>query len=166
MRVRHCTTTLLILLLAACAKQEAPTPPPFKVVTDHRQTMEWILDPAADLIWDSAGTIITAEGQQELHPTSDEGWDEVARNAAILAESGNLLMLPGRSAGRDWNEYASGLIEAGILALRAAEAQDSDALFDAGGRIYQVCLACHNQYLIEVDDTGEASDQATLSAQP
>ena len=155
--MRHSTTALLLqlllLLLAACAEQEAPTAPPFKVVTDPHQTMAWILDPAADLIWDSAGTIISAAGEQELHPTTAEGWDEVARNAAILAEAGNLLMLPGRSAGKDWNEYASGLIEAGILAMQAAQARDSDALFDAGGRIYQVCLACHNQYLIEVDDT-------------
>ena len=153
MRLKHCATILLVFILAGCAEQEAPAAIPFKLVTDHHQTMEWILDPAADLIWGSAGTIITAEGEQELHPTTDEGWEEVIRNAAILAEAGNLLMLPGRSAGSDWDEYAVGLIEAGILAKQAAEAHDSDALFDAGGRIYQVCLACHNQYLIEVDDT-------------
>ena len=36
-----------------------------------------------------------------------------------------------------------------------ARAQDSDALFDAGGRIYQVCLACHNHYWVQVDDSDE-----------
>ena len=114
--------------------------------------MEWILDPAADLIWDSAGFIITAEGEQDLQPTTEEGWQEVVRNAAVLAEAGNLLMLPGRNAGDDWLEYSRGLTDAAILALRAAEAKDSDALFDAGGRIYQVCLACHGQYLIGEND--------------
>ena len=66
--------------------------------------------------------------------------------AATLAESGNLLMLPGRAIGDDWVEYAQGLVSASELALAAARAQDADALFDAGGRIYQVCRACHNQY--------------------
>ena len=41
------------------------------------------------------------------------------------------------------------------VALEAAEKQDSDALFDAGGRIYQVCLGCHNQYVITEGDNQE-----------
>lgn len=124
----------------------------YQPVTDIRQTMEWLLDPAADVIWDSAGTIITAQGQQELTPTTEEGWAKVVHAAAILAETGNLLMMPGRSAGEDWNEYSRGLVEAGKVALKAAQEQDADALFDAGGRIYQVCKACHNQYWIEDAD--------------
>ena len=34
---------------------DATAAPPFKMATNLHQTMEWILDPAADLIWDSAG---------------------------------------------------------------------------------------------------------------
>jgi len=108
--------------------------------------MQWILDPAADVIWDSAGTVITAQGSEELAPTTDEGWQSVLNSAAVITEAGNLLMLPGRSQGQDWNEYSNGLIDAGKLALLAAEKHDADVLFEAGGRIYQVCLACHNQY--------------------
>ena len=67
----------------------------------------------------------------------------------MLTESGNLLMMPGRSAGPDWNEYAGDLIRAGKLAMAAAQQQDANALFDAGGRIYQVCLACHNQFPVD-----------------
>jgi len=153
--MKYFTVGLLLMLLAACARQEPVAITPYKPVTDVHQTMVLILDPAADLLWDSAGTIISAEGRQELAPTTDEGWYRVEQAAAVLAETGNLLMMPGRAAGDDWVEYSSGLIEAGTLAMEAARAQDSDALFDAGGRIYQVCLACHNQYLIEVDDTAE-----------
>jgi mono/diheme cytochrome c family protein len=64
-------------------------------------------------------------------------------------------MMPGRAAGDDWVKYSSDLVEAGTLALRAAQDQDSDALFDAGGRMYQVCLACHTQYWVEVDSTDD-----------
>lgn len=125
--------------------------PPFEPVTNVHQTMAWIVYPMADLIWDSAGTIITAQGSKELAPTTDEGWAEVVRAAAILTESGNLLMMPGRAAGDDWIRYSQGLVKTGKLALQAAQAQDSDALFDAGGEIYQVCKSCHEQYWVEID---------------
>ncbi len=121
---------------------------PFKMATDLHQTMEWVLDPAADLIWDSAGSIITEAGIEELAPTTDAGWENVRNNAAVVAQSGNLLMLPGIALGEnDWMELSAGLVDAGMLAVKAAEAQDSDALFKAGGQIYNVCRACHQQYV-------------------
>ena len=137
----------LLFALASCARQQQTTSPPYEVAIDIRHTMELIIDPAADMIWDSAGSVITAAGEQDLAPTTPEGWAKVEAAAAVLTESGNLLMIPGRSAGPDWNEHASGLISTGKLAMAAAQQQDASALFDAGGRIYQVCLACHNQYL-------------------
>ncbi len=139
----------LLVTLAACGQQQQATGPQYEVATDIRHTMELIIDPAADMIWDSAGSIITAAGEQDLAPATIEGWARVEAAAAVLAESGNLLMMPGRSAGTDWNEYASSLISTGKLAMAAAEQKNADALFDAGGQIYQVCLACHNQYLID-----------------
>jgi hypothetical protein len=73
--------------------------------------------------------------------------------AAVLTESGNLLMMPGRSAGPDWDKHSRALISAGKHATAAAQHQDAGALFDAGGRIYEVCLACHTQYL--ADDSAQ-----------
>ena len=147
-----------IVLLAACSgetpqeSQPGADARPYRITTDIQQTMAWILEPAADVIWDSAGTIITAQGRQELAPTTAAGWETVRYAAATLAESGNLLMLPGRSMGADWNEYSQGLVAAGKLAMDAVEARDPDALFDAGGRIYQVCRACHNQYWVKGEE--------------
>ncbi len=155
MQARASLFGILILPLAACTQEPSTAAPPYTAVTDVHHTMELILDPAADVIWASAGTIITAEGRQELAPTTDEGWHLVEQNAAVLAETGNLLMMPGRAAGEDWVEYSHGLIEAGTLAMKAAQDQDADALFDAGGRIYQVCLACHNHYWVQADDSDE-----------
>lgn len=146
---------LLIITLPACSDQAPPAPAtalPFETVTDIRQTMEWILDPAVDVIWDSAGTIITAEGSTELAPTTDDGWNAVLHASATLAEAGNLLMLPGRAAGDDWIGYAQQLTAASKLALRAAQERDADALFAAGGEIYLVCRACHSQYWAEARD--------------
>ncbi len=141
------------IVLAGCADRTTEAEQPYRAVADIHQTMEFILDPAADVIWDSAGTIITAQGREELAPTTDEGWAGVVRAAVTLSEAGNLLMLPGRTGGADWIEYSQALVDAGELAMQAAQAKDSDALFDAGGRIFQVCKACHTQYWVEVDES-------------
>ncbi len=114
--------------------------------------MEWILDPAVDVIWESAGSIITAEGEADLAPTTDAGWQHVRNSAAVVAETGNLLIMPGRANGPDWIAYAQALIEAGEAAMVAAEARDADALFAAGGQLYQVCRGCHEQYLVPLEE--------------
>lgn len=140
-------------LLGACAQEPPPqATPPYRLLTDLHQTMEWVLEPAAEVIWDSAGFVITAEGEEDLSPDSEAAWERVTWAAATLGESGNLLMLPGRAAGDDWVEYAQGLVSAAEGALQAARARDAQALFDAGGHIYQVCRACHNQYWPEARD--------------
>lgn len=119
----------------------------YKPVTSIIHTMEWILDPAADAVWDSAGYIVTAEGEIDLSPKTDQAWDRVRNGAAIVAESGNLLLMPGRSVGANWDSYAQQLIASGEKALVAAETRNPDALFDAGGLIYQACRGCHSEYM-------------------
>ncbi|NJN50876.1 MAG: hypothetical protein HC809_02920 [Gammaproteobacteria bacterium] len=113
-----------------------------------KDTMNWVLDPAADVIWASAGSVITIDGETDLAPTTDEGWNAVRHSAAIVAETGYLLAQPGRAVDtNEWVEIANGLTRAGMLALEAAQAHDKEALFDAGARIYSVCVACHQQYI-------------------
>ncbi len=139
-----------LLMLTACGASPPPSPaPPF----DMKQTMNWVLDPAADVIWESAGSVITIDGEVDLSPTTDEGWDAVRNSAAVVAEAGNLLAMPGRAVDQgEWIEISNGLTAAALLALKAAEDHDKDALFDAGGRIYSVCVSCHTQY-IAADET-------------
>ena len=162
MKTIHALQALLLALTLQSGCDPATEPPndpvsspPYQPITNVRQTMDWILDPATDVIWESAGTIITAEGRTELAPTTDEGWERVRNHAAIVAETGNLLMMPGRAVGPDWIEYAQGLNAAGRLAMEAAEAHDADALFDAGGHLYRVCLACHRQYMLPLEEEPE-----------
>lgn len=138
------------------AVEEAPPAPPFAPVLGVGDLMWNILDPAADGIWDSAGTIITAAGSRELAPTTDEGWEEVVQSAALLAEAGNLLMIPGRSNGAGWNDYSAELRAASQRAMAAAQAQNSDRLFDAGGEIYQACRGCHEKYWKPAMPLGES----------
>lgn len=136
----------MVVSLGACSGASgdlvyAPTGNQYQFMTEY-------LDPAADVVWGSAGAIITEEGEVDLQPTTDEGWQQVIHAATVVAEGGNLLMMPGLAKDNlDWAEYAQGLTRAGLQARAAAQAQDADALFAAGGSIYNVCRACHNQYI-------------------
>ena len=134
------------LLWGCGTSTPAAVTPAYEPITDMHQTMAWILMPSAEVVWDSAGTVITAEGARELAPTTPEGWENVRNHAAIVAETGNLLMMPGRAAGPDWIAYARGLHTSGRQALVAAEAHDADALFAAGGALYEACVGCHARY--------------------
>ena len=140
------------LAASSLAQEKSGDSPGFDIRTDMPMLMERVLNHSAEVIWDSAGFIITAEGEQDLAPTTDQGWEAVAAAATVLMESGNLLILPGRSQGDAWDAYAKLLILASENALVAAEAQDATALFDAGGHIYEVCRACHNQYWINFEE--------------
>lgn len=119
---------------------------PGRPVLDDHQFMAWVLEPASDVIWDSAGAIITLAGEESLAPVDQAGWDRVRNAAAVVAESGNLLLLPGRSKGADWDEFSRAMTRMGERAMAAAQAQDADAVFEVGGQLYNVCVACHQVY--------------------
>ena len=81
-----------------------------------------------------------AAGYEDLYPTTDEGWDFVRAQAAIVVESGNMLALPGRAEDNDaWMIYSEGLSEAGLLAMKAAAEQNEEDFFQAGAQLYSVC---------------------------
>ena len=133
------------LALQGCGSEKAAAIP-YQPIVDTRQFMEWILDPQADVIWGSAGTIATLEGVQDLAPTTQEGWDAVRNAAATLAEVGNLLMVPGHSREGDWNEIAQGLTDTSVLLMKAADDKNDQQVFDYGGQLYNVCVSCHQLY--------------------
>ena len=117
--------------------------------------MTWIIDPNATAIWNSVGTVTTAKGTEEHHPKTDEEWASFRNAAAMLVESGNLLMLDGRAVDNDqWMSTARGMADAAATVLQAAEAKDVEAFFDAGGTLYESCTACHSKYLIEQKESG------------
>ena len=132
------------LLNAACSPAESP--PQYLDTGDMHHTMTWVIDPAADVIWGSAGFVITAAGTESLAPTDDAGWAQVQHSAAVLAASGNLLLLPDALPAGDqaaWAEFAAGMARIAEEAEAAAIEQDADALFAIGGNLYNVCVACH-----------------------
>lgn len=145
--MRALVTLASICLIGACAEPPGAAAPPYKVVNDTKHLMSLVVEPAADRIWDSSGFIMTLEGEENLAPTTEEGWLAVKQGAAMVAESGNLLMMPAHAQGREeWIRISAGLVEAGERAMAAADARDGDALFETGAALYGVCLSCHQVY--------------------
>ncbi len=149
---RFCSASRLILLAAALQSGcgDLPAPPPasaVRPVLSLKQLMEWVIDPAADAVWDSVKTIITEQGTKEIAPQTQEQWDAVRNGAAMLAESSNLLMMHTRARDQgEWIAAASRLAESAAKALRAAGSKDAAGVFAAGGEIYDACSACHRRY--------------------
>ena len=115
--------------------------------------MNLVLDPASDEVWAAGGWILSDAGYEELYPTTDEGWAYVRAQAAVVVESGNMLALPGRAVDNDaWMIYSQGLSSAGMLAMKAATAQNKEDFFQAGAQIYSVCTACHQAYSPDILD--------------
>lgn len=129
---------------AACG---GPPPPPFKPVADVKQLMEAVVDPSADVVWESVATIFTKDHVEERRPRTKEEWAHVRSHAMMLAESGNLLMMvPRAKDGGDWMKMAQALVDTAEVALRAADAKDADGLLRVGGEIDEACETCHKKY--------------------
>ena len=132
----------VLLFATACAPQ-----PTFKPVASVKQLMEATIDPAADVIFASVGTVVSSSGVEEIAPKNDEEWATVRNSALTLAEAGNLLMIGDRVRDKgDWIKMSQALVDIGVVALKAAEAKNPEALFEAGGQVYEVCKQCHSKY--------------------
>jgi hypothetical protein len=150
--------TACVALLCACSKPTSSTNTTAQAVQPKYNTdlamdefMGHVVDPAAFVYWKGAGTEETAKGTRNLAPTTEEGWEALESGAATLIEAGNMLQLPGRPRApeKDWDGFAQQLTALAIPAKAAAEKHDAKGVYDYGAKIYQVCTACHEEYVIQ-----------------
>lgn len=153
----------------------APVPAPsFRLTASIKELMESMVDPHADVIWESVGTTITPQGTDEKRPVTDEEWRQVRLSALALMETTNLLAMSGRrlvpeggailDEGFDgvlstadaqkkldtqhdaFAQFAHALHDAGGKVLKAVDAKDAQALLDAGTDMDEVCESCHTTF--------------------
>src|SRR5919201_3539821 len=80
-------------------------------------------------------------------PKDDKEWMAVQRNAVLLGESGNVMMMRGHARDQgQWIANAKMLVDAGAAAYRAARAKDLNALTALEAPINNSCVSCHKQY--------------------
>jgi hypothetical protein len=136
------------LAFAGCG---GPAPPPLRLHADVKQIMAAIVDPAADIVWESVGTIDTIEGTEQIRPRNAEEWTAVANAAWVITEAANSLMLANRPKDTsEWMTFSQELSDVAVKAARAAESHDADALFTHGSDLYLACTACHAKYNINL----------------
>jgi hypothetical protein len=126
------------------------------------QLMRGILFPNSNVIFFSqsnnpADVKPAEDPSAATDPLSDTygGWTAVENSALALAESANLLTIPGRvcSNGRpvpsqnaDWGKFVRGLREAGMTAYKAAQSKNQDKMLDAADAVVTACQNCHERY--------------------
>lgn len=127
--------SLALVFLSTPMMAQAPA---FQPVGTVRQIMLGIVAPSSDVIFKVPNEA----------PKNDKEWKTVQDSALMLAEAGNLLLMPGRAkANPDWTKFANTLTAQGSRALKAANAKDAKSLEDIGNDIDQVCEDCHAKYL-------------------
>ena len=134
--------------------------------------MRWMVDPAADGVWDAVVTVGTVDGIKTTQPETDDDWRALRRHAITLVEATNLLLIDGRRvAGSEshselpgidlepeeiellvaddretWTRLVHELHDAGVGVLDAVEATDVDELLVAGDQLDLACENCHSVY--------------------
>ena len=171
----------LLFGLGACeAKSASSQPeaaaqaPPFAITASVQDLMVSEVDPSADYLWESVGTIVTASGTEEHQPRTDEEWRAVRIRAVTLAEAGNLLMMDGRRVAEPGKKledegvegiltavesqaaidgarpafvaFARALHDVGASMISAIDARDVGGMMTAGEELDAVCESCHIQF--------------------
>jgi len=133
------TLLLLVLCLSVppLVAQDVAPPSELKVVGTMSELMIRIIYPASDAVF-----YITTRT-----PETDVQWGELQGQTLMLAETGNLLMMPGRTRDQDrWMADAKLMRDAGAAAFKAAKAKDVQALEALNDQLYQSCTTCHMHY--------------------
>ena len=80
-------------------------------------------------------------------PKSEAEWNELQAKTLMLAESANLLMLPGHARDQTrWMADSKLMLDAGTAAFKAARNKDLNALVEVNDALYQSCVVCHQHY--------------------
>src|SRR5512134_2603554 len=114
-------TIALFAIAAATFAQAASTPPrpPTRNVGTMSDLMVKIIYPASDALFYI----------ESRTPKTESEWTALEGQALMVAESANLLMMPGRARDqKQWMADARLMLDAGAAAVTAAKAKDVAAI--------------------------------------
>src|SRR5512135_3539976 len=157
MRTRVVTLPVMLAALGLCLPAQTPSkgaeaPKPATVTiavqSDLNQLMRGVLYPASNLVFsaqvDNPADVKFVPGRDPSMATDPlvstfGGWQAVENAALALAESANLLLVPGRICSNgapvpmkdpDWATFVQKVRDAGMKAYQAAQAKDQDKMID------------------------------------
>jgi hypothetical protein len=157
----------LPLIVTTCKPVQVLTP-----AATIKDIMDSVVDPSAEFLFESVAEIADEQGIREKAPQTDEEWKEIRLRAIALVEAPNLLVMNGRAVARPGEksqnpqvelqpeqiqalldadhhgfiDRAKVLQDAAVLALKAADDRNKDALFSACEQLDKACENCHTHY--------------------
>jgi hypothetical protein len=112
-----------------------------------KQFMNAVISHGAFEIWKRQGYISDEKGFRSLFPKNDEEWKEAEDSALRLAETSNLLLIPGRRVeAQDWTDGVMDVRKAALNIATVAKTKNEDAFMNAGVELDQACESCHKRY--------------------
>ena len=143
----------------ASADTESESAPPLMTVN---QLMHGILFPLGNTVFyaqadDPAALPRDAQPSSSTNPLTGlyGGWQAVENSALALAESAELLRIPGRQCSNgevvnveneDWIRFVDDYRQKSLAAYEAVLTKDQDTIVLASGDLSEACLACHRVY--------------------
>jgi cytochrome c556 len=165
-----------LILLAACGSKTPTgsgvhTEAPAESAVSIQGLMLDRIEPAAEALWESVSTTVSADGIEEKRPETDAEWTAVRAHAMTLMEAARLLKSAGRpllTPGQpmadegvqgvlaveeiqakidtnraQFNQFADLLHSVSEQMLRAIEGKNIQGMLDAGEAIDAACESCH-----------------------
>jgi len=155
------------------AAGKVAVPAQFAVTATFQELMDAEMDAPSEKIWAAVSIVNDASGMHQKTPSTPDEWQELRRQAIRLAETSNLLMIPGRPVAGpnvkttvksrepldvatiqkrlDTNPaalaaFAQSNRTVALQLVDAVDRRDVQKLSDLGGSLDEVCEACHKTF--------------------
>ena len=127
----------LSIAMAASVIQAASDRPPTRTVGSMSDLMVKIIYPASDALFYI----------ESRTPATAAEWTTLEGQALMVAESANLLMMPGRARDqKQWMADAKLMLDAGAAAVKAAKTKNVEAVAALSDQLLESCTSCHRHY--------------------
>jgi hypothetical protein len=127
----------LAAAISAALVQPGSDRPPTRNIGSMSDLMVKIIYPASDALFYI----------ESRTPKTDTEWTILEGQALMVAESANLLMLPGRARDQQqWMADAKLMLDAGAAAVKAAKARNVEAISALSDQLLESCTSCHRHY--------------------
>jgi hypothetical protein len=128
------TIGLFLVVMAGMAVAQEPS---FQPVASMGELMIRIIYPTSDALFYI----------ERDPPKTEAQWNVIRNQALMLAESGNLMLLPNRVRDQgDWVKETKVMIDLATTAYREAQAKNMDGILAIDDKLVQSCVVCHAQY--------------------
>ncbi len=144
MRIPAAALLVSAAVAQACAPTSAPQPPAVAGPASLARRIGSMSELMVDFIYPASDAVFYISSRT---PTDSDEWMVLQGQTLMLAESANLLMMPGRARDQGrWMTDAQLMLDAGEAAYRAAKERDVPALEALSDQLYESCVTCHRDY--------------------